>query len=36
VSAVGEITGERAERLAQIEQLFGTVESVKAGSGKAG
>ena len=36
VSAVGEITGERAERLAQIEQLFGTVKAVKAGSGKAG
>jgi hypothetical protein len=34
VSAVGEATGERAEWLAQIEKLFGTVKSVAASSGK--
>jgi hypothetical protein len=34
VSAAGEVTGERAERLAQIEKLFGTVKSVEASSDK--
>jgi hypothetical protein len=36
VSAAGDITGERAERLAQVEQLFGTVKAGKAASDKAG
>ncbi len=34
VSASGEVAGERAERLAQIEKLFGTVEPDESGSGK--
>jgi hypothetical protein len=36
VLAIGEPTGERAERLARIEKLFGTTEPAKPGSGKAG
>jgi len=37
VSAVGEVSGERAERLAQIEKLFQAVEpQAKSGSSKAG
>lgn len=33
-SAAGEVTGERAERLAEIEKLFQAIEPVKSGSGK--
>ncbi|MBS1225748.1 MAG: 3-hydroxyalkanoate synthetase, partial [Proteobacteria bacterium] len=36
VSAVGKPTGERAERLARIEQLFQAVEPAETGSGKTG
>jgi pimeloyl-ACP methyl ester carboxylesterase len=36
VSAVGEVSGERAERLARIEQLFQAGEPVQPGVGKAG
>ena len=36
VSAVGEPSGERAERLARIEKLFQAVEPAKSGSGKTG
>jgi len=35
VSAAGEVTGERAERLAQIEKLFGAGEPPKQGAAKA-
>jgi hypothetical protein len=35
VSAAGEVDGERAERLARIEQLFVVAEPGTAGSGKA-
>jgi hypothetical protein len=35
VSAAGEVTGERAERLAQIEKLFGAGEPPKKGAAKA-
>lgn len=34
-SAAGEVTGERAERLVRIEQLFQTVEPAKSDSGNA-
>jgi len=33
-SAAGEVTGERAERLAEIEKLFQAAEPAKSGSGK--
>ena len=36
VFAVGQPEGERAERLARIEKLFGATEPAKLGSGKAG
>jgi len=36
VSAVGEVSGERAERLARIEKLFQAVEPAQPGAGKAG
>ena len=36
VSAVGEVSGERAERLAQIEKLFQAGEPAQPGVGKAG
>ncbi|MER2602503.1 MAG: hypothetical protein ABTR27_09130, partial [Candidatus Competibacter phosphatis] len=36
VSAAGEVSSERAERLARIETLFQTVEPAQASSGKAG
>ena len=35
VSAAGEVAGERAERLAQIEKLFGAAEPANPDSGKA-
>jgi hypothetical protein len=36
VAATGDIIGERAERLMQIEKLFGTAQWAEASSGKAG
>jgi len=36
LSSIGEVSGERAERLARIEKLFGATEPAKPGSGKAG
>ena len=36
LSAVGEVSGERAKRLVQIEKLFAAAEPGAAGSGKAG
>jgi hypothetical protein len=36
VSAVGEVSGERATRLAQIEKLFQAGEAAAPGAGQAG